>query len=158
MPKKTIHKVVIMKLGKFVLVMTCVAALSACDNSKPESMFSAQYSVSQPTLDVAAGSTFSVPFTVKNTSTEIWNSKAVKDPVVASYHWLGSDRKLVVQDGERTSFAEPVKPDSQVTMQLTVRAPKEPGTYTLQAGLLQEGVTWFEAKNVKPLELTVNVK
>jgi len=147
-----------MKLGKIVLAMTCVAALSACDNSKPETMFAAQYSVPQSTLDVAAGSTFAVPLTVKNTSTATWDSKAAKDPVVAAYHWLDADRKLVVQDGDRTLFAEPLKPGSQVTMQLKVEAPKAAGTYVLQAGLLQEGVAWFETKNVKPLEISVKVK
>ncbi|MEB2646808.1 hypothetical protein WH299_01935 [Pseudomonas sp. MYb541] len=147
-----------MKLGKLAGVMVGIAALSACDDGKVENVFSAQYSASSSSLDVAAGSKFAVPITVKNTSSGTWDSKASKAPVLASYHWLNADKTVLLLDGNRTPFAQPVKPDSEVAVQLGVVAPKAPGNYILQVSLVKEGAGWFEAKNVKPLELAVKVK
>lgn len=147
-----------MKLGKLVTVMACVAVLSACDNSKPENIFSAQYTTAQSSLDVATASTFTVPLTIKNTSTATWDSNVAKGPVLAAYHWLDSEKKLLLLDGKRTYFSEPIKPGAETAVQLVVLAPKAPGNYVLQVSLVQEGVSWFESENVKPLELSVKVK
>lgn len=147
-----------MKLGKLAVAMACVAVLSACDAGKPENVFSAQYSSPRNSLDVASASAFTLPVTVKNTSGGAWDSKAEKGPVRAGYHWLDSEKKMVVLDGNRTWFADPVKPGSEATIQLAVVAPKAPGNYTLQVSLVQEGKGWFESKSVQPLEVSVKVK
>ena len=156
--KKITHKVVKMKIGKLVLAMACVAVLSACDSGKPPSVFSAQYSAPQSSLEVAASSNFTLPLTVKNTSTAAWDSKAAQGPVLAAYHWLAADKKMLLVDGNRTAFATPVAPNAEATIKLAVAAPKAPGDYILQVSLVQEGVSWFESKDVKPLELNIKVK
>lgn len=159
MLKKThTHRVVKMKLSKLLLAASCVAMLSACDNSKPENIFSAQYSTTQTSFEVMPGSIFIVPLTVKNTSTTTWDSKAATGPVLAAYHWLGSDRKMLLVDGNRTSFSAPVKPESEVSIQLGAAAPTAPGNYILQVSLVQENISWFDSKDVKPLEINVKVK
>lgn len=147
-----------MKLGKLVVAMACVAVLSACDSGKPQSVFSAQYSTPQNSLEVTASSNFTLPLTVKNTSTAAWDSKATKGPVLAAYHWLGADKKVLLVDGNRTAFTAPVAPNSEETIQLGVAAPTAQGNYFLQVSLVQEGVSWFESKDVKPLELSIKVK
>lgn len=147
-----------MKLGNLVLAMACVAVLSACDGGKPKSVFSAQYSAPQSSLEVTPSSNFTLPLTVKNTSTAVWDSKASQGPVLAAYHWLGADKKMLLIDGNRTAFTAPVEPNAEAKVQLAVAAPKAPGNYILQVSLVQEGVGWFDFKDVKPLELTISVK
>lgn len=147
-----------MKLGKLMLIMACTVTLSACDSDKSGSVFSAQYSAAQANFNVAAGGAFKVPLTLKNSSQGSWDSKDAKSPVGVSYHLLDSDKKVVVFDGLRTWFSEPVAPGKDVAIKLEAVAPTQPGTYTLQVSLVQEYVAWFDGKEVKPLELTLNVK
>jgi hypothetical protein len=162
-----------MKLGNVVVALACVVVLTACDsNPEPESkqssqtpsaqvgqnVFAAQYQTESTTWKVAANSTFVIPVTIKNTSTDTWSSQATKGPVRASYHWLDSSKKMLVRDGLRTQFATPVAAGSEVKINLNAQAPKESGTYIMQVSLVQEGVAWFENKQVKPLELTFQVE
>ncbi len=162
-----------MKLGNLVVAVACVAALTACDSkSEPESkqppqtssaptsqnIFSAQYQTESTTWKVAANSRFSIPVAIKNTSGAAWSSQATKGPVRVAYHWLDSSKKMLIRDGLRTPFATPVAAGSEVKINLNAQAPKEKGTYIMQVSLVQEGVVWFEDKQVKPLELTIQVE
>lgn len=159
-----------MKLGKLLVAVACVGVLTACDSTQePESqqkssatqgqnIFAAEYAVASTKWKVAAGSKFTVPITIKNTSGDTWSSQAATGPVMASYHWLDSDEKLLVRDGPRTPFPTPVAAGSEVKIDLIAQAPQEAGTYIMQVSLVQEGVIWFEAKYVKPLELTIRVE
>lgn len=162
-----------MKLSKLVMAVACVGILTACD-SKPgaeskqslptssapasQNIFAAQYRADNSAWKVAANSKFSIPVTIKNTSADSWSSQAEKGPVLAAYHWLDSSKKMLVRDGLRTHFATPVAAGSEVTINLSAQAPKEKGAYIMQVSLVQEGVTWFEDKQVKPLELTIQVE
>lgn len=162
-----------MKLGNLVAAVACIAVLTACD-SKPEpesqqspqsssaaasqNVFAAQYQADNTTWKVTADSKFSVPVTIKNTSADTWSSQVAKGPVLAAYHWLDSNKKLLVRDGLRTPFATPVAAGSEVKINLNAQAPKEAGTYIMQVSLVQEGVAWFEDRQVRPLELTIQVE
>ena len=153
--------------------MACVTVLTACDSkqtpeSKPspqtssapasQNVFGAQYQADNTTWKVTADSKFSVPLTIKNTSADAWSSQAAQGPVLAAYHWLDSSKKMLIRDGLRTPFATPVVAGSEVKINLNAQAPKEKGTYIMQVSLVQEGVAWFENKQVKPLELTIHVE
>lgn len=162
-----------MKLVNLVAAVACVTVLTACDSkqtpeSKPspqtssapasQNVFGAQYQADNTTWKVTADSKFSVPLTIKNTSADAWSSQAAKGPVLAAYHWLDSSKKMLIRDGLRTPFATPVVAGSEVKINLNAQAPKEKGTYIMQVSLVQEGVAWFENKQVKPLELTIHVE
>ncbi len=45
----------------------------------------------------------------------------------------------------RVFLAAPVPPGGSVTLEVPVRAPSEPGSYTFAARLVREGVSWFGA-------------
>ena len=80
-----------------------------------------------------------------NQSTTDWISQG-PHPVHISYHWLDSQGKFVVFEGERTKFVESKLQSSQSREQLVkVIAPSLGGTYQIVMKLVQEGVRWFEA-------------
>src|SRR6185295_11840772 len=75
-----------------------------------------------------------------------WDSQATP-PMLLSYHWLQADGdRFVTFEGERTPFAEPVRPDTTVSMAVQVRAPRRPGRYRIEWDIVQEGRLWFSTE------------
>lgn len=108
------------------------------------------------TYDVPGSVTFrpgsfnDVPVTLANRGRLVWQS--ISEPMFAvSYHWLSIDtEEVVIYDGLRTPFAQPVAPGDEVTMQARVRAPGYPGTYLLVWDVVQEHRTWLSLEGVFP--------
>jgi hypothetical protein len=51
-----------------------------------------------------------------------------------------------------------LQPGQEVELALSVKAPGEPGDYTLEIDMVHEGVTWFYERGAKPLRLNVRVE
>jgi FkbM family methyltransferase len=82
--------------------------------------------------------------TVTNESSVPWRSQG-KTPEHLCYHWLDTDRKMVVFEGKRSLIPEPGIPQGESRRcTLIVDAPPLPGRYVLQATLVREGICWFE--------------
>ena len=91
-----------------------------------------------------------VPVTLKNEGRLTWQS-ATTPPFALSYHWLRPDtEEVLIFDGLRTPFAQPVEPGERVTMQARVRAPGYPGQYVLVWDVVQEHRTWLSLEGVYP--------
>ena len=65
-------------------------------------------------------------------------------PVHLSYHWLGTDGKYVVFEGQRTRLAPDAARGSFGYYEMSVIAPDTPGTYLLRVTLVQERIRWFD--------------
>jgi len=52
----------------------------------------------------------------------------------------------VTFEGERTPFAEAVRPDTTVSLAAQVRAPQRPGQYRIEWDIVQEGRLWFSTE------------
>lgn len=113
--------------------------------------------------EVAAGGEVPVRLVVTNRGDTPWvafsTSGANRFPVRIGYRWLGASGP----DGEydkdhRADFPDTVKPGEASSVSFVIRAPVVPGNYTLQIGLLQEAVFWFEDRGVAPLRIPVHVK
>jgi hypothetical protein len=81
-------------------------------------------------------------------------------PVFAlSYHWLSPDSEdVVIYDGLRTPFEQPVAPGEGVELRARVRAPGYPGTYVLMWDVVQEHRTWLSLEGVYPGRTVVTVE
>ena len=96
---------------------------------------------------VFAGCTFQVPLRLQNLGTGILSSRPPY-PVHLTYTWFRVRDKTETKCGDenlRTRLPRVVPPQYTVECALTVQAPKEPGTYRLQASLVQEWITRFDA-------------
>ena len=119
----------------------------------------AQYgALYQPGVTALAqsGAQAAVPFTVVNQSNFTW-SPAGPNPVNLSYHWLDRAGQVLVWEGSRTRLSTEVAPGQSAALQAQVLFPTAQGQYTLRWDLVQEGVTWFSGKGVKPLDQLVTV-
>jgi len=103
-----------------------------------------------------AGQTVTVPVIVTNSGNGVFPTNS-SFPVNLGYHWYDSAGRAVVWDGARTKLPADLGPGQSVTLQATVAAPADPGTYSLRFDLVQEGVSWFSLKGSAPTDFTVNV-
>jgi hypothetical protein len=65
---------------------------------------------------------------------------------------------VVIFDGLRTPFAQPVEPGDEVQIKARVRAPSYPGTYLLIWDVVQEHRTWLSLEGVYPGRTIVSVE
>jgi O-antigen ligase len=118
--------------------------------------YGASYEVPR-TLTLRPDSFNDIPVTLSNRGWLTWQSAEL--PVFAlSYHWLAADTEdVVVYDGLRTPFTQPVQPGEDVTIHARVRAPGYPGTYLLIWDVVQEHRTWLSLEGVYPGRTLVTV-
>lgn len=99
-----------------------------------------------------------IPVTLKNEGRLTWQSSSTP-PFALSYHWLTpATEEVVIFDGLRTPFAQPVEPGQRVQMIARVRAPNYPGNYTLIWDVVQEHRTWLSLEGVYPGRSTASIE
>jgi hypothetical protein len=109
------------------------------------------------TLTLRPGSLNELPVTVSNHGRITWRS-GQEPPFALSYHWLASDTdEVVIYDGLRTPFAQPVAPGADVPVVARIRAPGYPGSYVLIWDVVQEQRTWLSIEGVFPGRTVVTV-
>jgi len=63
-----------------------------------------------------------------------------------SYHLLSSNGEVLKFDNARSYFEAPLQPESNLTIDLSIHAPVEPGAYLLELDLVWEGMWWLKEK------------
>jgi hypothetical protein len=97
-------------------------------------------------LHLRTGERLAVRLSLTNTGRVVWDSEAVP-PFHISYRWLTVDRdRMLASEGLRTAFPSVVRPGQTVTIQARVQAPPQPGRYSLQWDVVQEGIRWFSTE------------
>lgn len=72
-------------------------------------------------------------------------------------HWLLESGRIVVPDDGRVAVPTPVRPGETVQLDLFVTAPSVPARYVLELDLVQEGVSWFQARGSSTCRRPVDV-
>ncbi len=111
-----------------------------------------------------AGAEVELPVGVTNESQVAWRRQGYVGVNLAS-RWrrgiaageAGEPGPRIAPEGRRTLLPE-LAPGAFETVMLRVRAPDEPGDYTLEIDLVYEHVAWFEQRGVAPLRLPIRVK
>lgn len=131
--------------------------LARLSNEGSQEWYGATYVVPSQ-LTLRPDSFNDIPVTLTNDGGLTWQSQATPS-FALSYHWLapGSD-DVVIFDGLRTPFAQPVEPGASVKLNARVRAPGYPGTYTLIWDVVQEHRTWLSLEGVYPGRSTASVE
>jgi hypothetical protein len=123
--------------------------VSRMSNELSRDWYGADYEV-PPALALRPGSFNDVPVTLSNRGWLTWQS-AQAPTFALSYHWLSVDtEEVVIYDGLRTPFPQPVDPGDEIALQARVRAPGYPGTYLLVWDVVQEHRTWLSLEGVLP--------
>ena len=109
-------------------------------------------------LTMRPGSFNDIEITLANEGRLTWQSTD-EPPFALSYHFLQADSEdVVIFDGLRTPFAQPVGPGDEVLVKARVRAPDYPGTYLLIWDVVQEHRTWLSLEGVYPGRSMVSVE
>jgi hypothetical protein len=100
--------------------------------------------------------TIKLPIRVKNVSNFDWSSKEI-NPINFSYHWIDTEGKVIVYDGERTLLPEYLAPQKSTQLNAVIKSPSYPGNYNLILTMVQEYTAWFDDKGAQPLKIPVTV-
>jgi SAM-dependent methyltransferase len=111
---------------------------------------------SGPTI-VRRGERFQIALRLTNRGWQTWSSDD-REPVLASYHWLDPDGRVLLAEGLRTRLPATVLRDETVDVALSVEAPDRAGNAVLAVDLVHEGVTWFSEQGVAPLKIRYRVE
>jgi O-Antigen ligase len=123
--------------------------VSRMSNELSQDLYGASYDA-PAALTLRPDSFNDVPVTLSNRGWLTWQS-AHAPAFALSYHWLSVDtEEVVIYDGLRTLFPQPVDPGEEIELQARVRAPGYPGTYLLIWDVVQEHRTWLSLEGVFP--------
>lgn len=92
---------------------------------------------------------------VKNNGTVVW-TPAEKNDIDLSYQVLKNDK--IILEGERCRLPNPVANGQEVSLDLKIKSPSEPGKYKVELDMVHEDVTWFKEKGSKTYTIEINVE
>ena len=92
-----------------------------------------------------AGETITAAITVRNEGSLTWRWGG-GNPFRLGYRYYRNRRRLSMPEEKdlRTDMPEDAPPGSTITLEARIALPDEPGNYTLELDMVQEGVTWFK--------------
>jgi hypothetical protein len=123
----------------------------------PDTAYRSAITLDASPRSAPAGSEIGLWLRVRNTSNHIWEQPRV-GPLAIGNHWLdATGRLMVTQDDGRSPLLQVVPPQMEWPVLLTVRAPREPGSYICELDLVHEGITWFAGKGDTPLRFPLDV-
>jgi N-acetyl-anhydromuramyl-L-alanine amidase AmpD len=94
---------------------------------------------------LSAGQTITAQITLRNVGASPWTWGG-GNPFRLGYHYYRNRRLLPTTPARdlRTDIPADVQPGETVTIEARIALPDEPGNYTLELDLVQEGVAWFK--------------
>jgi SAM-dependent methyltransferase len=107
-------------------------------------------SLSFQTDEVTAqgGGTICIPVRVVNRSTIPFVAGTGAAPFGLSYHLLSDDGGEVRFNNARSYFRLPLAPEEERIVDLSVDVPRARGSYTVEADIIWEGITWLKDRGL----------
>lgn len=97
-------------------------------------------------LAMRTGERTRVSLDITNTGRVTWDPQSA-NPVRVSYHWLdATNDRVIVWEGERTTFAAPVPAGRSLTLDTVVQAPPMAGSFRLVWDIEQFRRLWFSTE------------
>ena len=146
------------------LVLTAAFFLSilACSEKKeavPLSVFQQEITAPVTSLKLKADEEATMVVTVKNTGNETWpakgSDKKETNRVGLGFHWLDSAGKEFNEG--RAILPNNLLPGAAASLNVSIKAPPEPGDYKLRFSIVEEHVVWFSNKGAKSFIVAVKV-
>ena len=103
---------------------------------------------------VMKGERFIIPVQLHNLSKITLKSHS-QYPFNLSYHILDCNRNIVIHDGIRTRFLNPLAPGMRCEMNMAVVAPESAGSFFIAPALVREGCAWYELPQAPLLAIEV---
>jgi hypothetical protein len=147
----TLHLVV---APKFVHITSETGQTSANPSRSP----SATYVLEEPSSNPITSHIIDVRLQATNTGDDIWLAEAKQDrgKVRLGWRWFWGKSEVPFNEG-REDLPYDIFPGQTYRFKTRIKAPLEPGKYTLEIGLVSELLTWFSDRGVAPLKFDVQV-
>jgi hypothetical protein len=131
----------------------------------PNNGYKAELNLVGPPAKMRSGQKETVRVKIKNASEVMWWAQGAplnrrsdnKFYIAAGNRWLKSDGSLLTNMDGRYGINKDLKPGEETEVPLLVTAPNDPGEYTLEVDLVQEGVAWFSEKGSATAKVKVTV-
>jgi len=171
-----------MRIAIIAAAVVCVVGLGGCrkgavPNTAPETKvstlagplapegFKAEVTAPTPPTKLRPGQVEIIAIKVKNTSGVIWwprGGETTDRPdntyyIAAGNRWFDKDGKRTSETEGHRGIDQVLRPGEAVEMTLQITAPKEPGEWTLDLDMVQEGVAWFGDKGSPTTKIKVTV-
>jgi GT2 family glycosyltransferase/3'-phosphoadenosine 5'-phosphosulfate sulfotransferase (PAPS reductase)/FAD synthetase len=124
------------------------------------SEFKAVISVDDAPSALAAHTATSIRVRVTNQSSVLWPAQENTEGgyvVSLSYHWIDKNGTYILFDGIRTPLPRGVVPGGDIVLDAAVVTPSQPGEYSLEFDMVQEGISWFKDRGSAIANITINV-
>jgi hypothetical protein len=93
---------------------------------------------------------------LENAGSATWRSRG-RAGVQLAYHWLDPLGNPLLWDGTRSALPRPVHPGERVELDVSLTAPRPPGSYVLSFDLVEEYNFWFAEIGSATLDVNVDV-
>ena len=103
------------------------------------------------------GGTIRIPVRVVNRSTIPFVATPGAAPFGLSYHLRSDDGRELQFNNARSYFAQPLAPDEERIVDMAVDVPKVRGSYTVEADIVWEGITWLKDRGLETPSLRLLV-
>lgn len=126
----------------------------------PNDAFRMDAALTFQSADVTAtrgGGAIRIPVRVVNRSTIPFVAGAGDARFGLSYHLLSEDGLDIQFDNARSYFWQPLAPDEERIVDLTVHVPDAQGNYQVEADLVWEGMTWLKDRGLHTPRLRLAV-
>lgn len=130
----------------------------ATSRSGPNLVAAALDIVPEPRRKVAPGEGITFELKAVNAGETLWLSQARRGQVMIAWRWAGE--RMPARAPDLIKLNHDVRPPGSYELPFRLRAPREPGTYALEVGLvtLTDGeARWIAAKPGNPLRFAVHV-
>ena len=119
---------------------------------------SAAYVLEEPSSQTITSSIIDVTLQTTNTGQAVWlaDAKGEKGKVRLGWRWFRGKNGVPFKEG-REDLRYDVFPGQAYRFKAKIKAPLEPGEYTLELGLVCELLTWFSDRGVAPFTFAVSV-
>jgi hypothetical protein len=125
----------------------------------PNPSFRMDASLTFQTGEITApgGGTINIPVRVVNKSTIPFVAGTGAAPFGLSYHLVSDDGSDVRFNNARNYFRMPLAPDEERIVDLAVDVPRARGSYTVEADIIWEGITWLKDRGLETPSLKLHV-
>jgi hypothetical protein len=131
----------------------------------PDGGYKAQITFPEPPTKLRTGQKETITVKIKNTSDVTWWQRGGetndrpdnKFYIALGNRWLDKDGKPTTDVEGHNGIPKDLKPGEEADVALQITAPKEPGEYTIELDMVQEGVSWFGDKGSPTTKAKVTV-
>lgn len=110
-------------------------------------------------LSAKTGETVRLSARIRNHTETVWLKESGRDKgfVRLGAHLVGGERAVVNHDYGRADLPRDIAKGDEVVVEMSLVAPSEPGSYTIELDMVNEGMCWFAQQGSQTAQVSLDV-